>query len=166
MSQVKLILTESVHSLGEAGDLVTVKPGYARNFLLAQGKALIATETRVKEFEHHKRVLAEKVAKEMKDFEVAKKHLEGVTLEVSAHAGAEGKLFGSVTSARIGDLLAEKGFEIDRRRITLSSAPRITNLLSYQHHILPSYVLIRNPKFRHGSRASRYSCTSGKAPVI
>lgn len=124
MSQVKLILTESVHSLGEAGDLVTVKPGYARNFLLAQGKAMLATETRVKEFEHHQRILAEKVAKEMKDFEVAKKHLEGVTLEVSALAGAEGKLFGSVTSARIGELLAEKGFEIDRRRITLSDPIR------------------------------------------
>jgi len=120
MSQVRLILTESVHSLGEAGDLVSVKPGYARNYLLPQGKAMLATETRVKEFEHHKRVLAEKIAKKMKDFVVAKQHLESITLEVSAHAGAEGKLFGSVTSVRIGELLAERGFEIDRRRISLS----------------------------------------------
>ena len=62
MSQVKLILTESVHSLGEAGDLVSVKPGFARNFLLPQGKAILATETRVNELEHHKRIVAEKPA--------------------------------------------------------------------------------------------------------
>ena len=59
MSQVKLILTESVHSLGEAGDLVSVKPGFARNFLLPQGKAIPATESRVKELAHKRRIVAE-----------------------------------------------------------------------------------------------------------
>ena len=63
MGQVKLILRESVPSLGEAGDLVSVKPGYARNYLIPQGKAIFATESNVQEFEHHKRVVAGKVAK-------------------------------------------------------------------------------------------------------
>jgi large subunit ribosomal protein L9 len=119
MSQVKLILTESVHSLGEAGDLVNVKPGFARNFLLPQGKAILATASRVKELEHHKRRVADKVAREMKDLTAAKKRLEGIRIEVSARAGEEGKLFGSVTTAQIAEKLAEQGFEIDRRRIDL-----------------------------------------------
>ncbi|MDH3520624.1 MAG: 50S ribosomal protein L9 [Myxococcales bacterium] len=119
MSGVKLILREAVHSLGEAGDLVRVKPGYARNYLLPQGKAILATESKVKEMEHHKRVVAEKVAREMKDLRVTKDRLEALHLEVTARAGEEGKLFGSVTAAQIGELLAEQGFEIDRRRIVL-----------------------------------------------
>jgi len=119
MSQVKLILTESVHSLGEAGDLVRVKPGYARNYLLPQGKAVLATESRVAELEHHKRIAADKAARELKDLELVKRKLDAVELEVSARAGEEGKLFGSVTVAQIAELLKGQGFEIDRRRIDL-----------------------------------------------
>ncbi len=122
MSQVKLILTESVHSLGESGDLVSVKPGFARNFLLPQGKAILATESRVKELEHHKRIVAEKAAKELKDLEAAKQQLEAIHIEISARAGEEGKLFGSVTSAQIAEQLAEKGFVIDRRRIEIKDS--------------------------------------------
>ena len=119
MSQVKLILKESVHNLGEAGDVVQVKPGYARNFLLPQGKAIPATETRVRELEHHKRIVAEKVAKDMKDIRSRKDALEALPLEITARAGEEGRLFGSVTSVQIAELLAQHGFEVDRRRIDL-----------------------------------------------
>jgi len=119
MSQIKLILKESVHSLGEAGDLVSVKPGYARNFLLPQGKAILATASRVKELEHHKRIVAEKAAKELSNLQETKKQLEGLVIELSARAGEEGKLFGSVTSVQIAEQLVEKGFAIDRRRIEL-----------------------------------------------
>lgn len=119
MSSVKLILTESVHNLGEAGDVVNVKPGYARNFLLPQGKAIRATDSRVKELEHHRRIVAEKAAKELKDLRTLKDQLEAQTISVSARAGEGGRLFGSVTSAQIAAVLAERGFEIDRRRIDL-----------------------------------------------
>jgi large subunit ribosomal protein L9 len=119
VSQVKLILKESVHNLGEAGDVVQVKPGYARNFLLPQGKAIPATETRVRELEHHKRIVAEKVAKDMKDIRSRKDALEALPLEITARAGEEGRLFGSVTSVQIAELLAQHGFEVDRRRIDL-----------------------------------------------
>lgn len=120
MAQVKLILTESVPSLGEAGDLVRVKPGFARNYLVPQGKAIFASESKVRELEHHKRVVAEKVALQLKDLNAARDRLQGLTLEVSARVGEEGKLFGSVTSVQIAELLAEKGFEIDRRKIDLA----------------------------------------------
>ncbi len=103
MSQVKLILTEGVHNLGESGDLVSVKPGYARNFLLPQGKAEVATESRVKEFEHKKAVIAEKAAKEMKDVEAARDRMEKIHLEFEAQAGEQGRLFGSITAANIAE---------------------------------------------------------------
>jgi large subunit ribosomal protein L9 len=119
MSPVKLILTESVHNLGEAGDVVNVKPGYARNFLLPQGKAIPATDSRVKELEHHKRIVAEKAAKALKDLRSHKDALEALPLEIGARAGEGGRLFGSVTSAQIAELLASKGQTIDRRRIDL-----------------------------------------------
>jgi len=120
MAQVKLILTESVPSLGEAGDLVRVRPGFARNYLVPQGKAIFASESKVAELEHHKRVVAEKVALQLKDLNAARDRLQSLALEVSARVGEEGKLFGSVTSVQIAELLAEKGFEIDRRKIELA----------------------------------------------
>lgn len=119
MSAVKLILTQSVHNLGEAGDVVSVKPGYARNYLLPQGKAIPATESRVRELEHHRRILAEKAARELKDLRGRKDALEAQAFEIGARAGEGGRLFGSVTSAQIAELLAARGIEVDRRRIEL-----------------------------------------------
>ena len=124
MNHVKLILTESVHSLGEAGDLVSVKPGFARNFLVPQGKAILATESRIQELEHNRRIVAEKAARALGDLNAAKARLDQVTVEVTARAGEEGKLFGSVTSAQIAQRLGEQGFEIDRRRIELKEPIR------------------------------------------
>ena len=119
MAQVQLILREDVHRLGEAGDLVSVKPGYARNYLVPQGKAILATVGRVKELDHQKRVISERLAKELADLEAVKQRMASVVLEFSAQAGDEGKLFGSITAQQIGEQLAEKGFEIDRRKIEL-----------------------------------------------
>jgi large subunit ribosomal protein L9 len=122
MGTIQVILQEDVHALGEAGDVVNVKPGYARNFLVPQGKALPATAERVNEIEHRKRVIAEKRMKELKDLEGVKARIEGLALEVEAQAGEEGKLFGSVTAQNLADLLAEKGIELDRRKIVLDEA--------------------------------------------
>jgi large subunit ribosomal protein L9 len=119
MANVKLILVESIHRLGEAGDLVSVKPGFARNFLLPQGKALLATESRVKEFEHKRRIAEEKAARELKDLQSVKKALEALRIEVGARAGDSGKLFGSVTGAQIAEKVEASGIKIDRRRIDM-----------------------------------------------
>jgi large subunit ribosomal protein L9 len=120
MGLVKLVLREDVPKLGHAGEVVSVKPGYARNFLLPQGKAALASEARVKELEHHKRLIAEKVARELKDLHAARDRLEQLQLEVEAQAGEEGRLFGSVTAAQVAELIGEKGIEIDRRKIDLA----------------------------------------------
>ena len=120
MGMVQVILSEDVHALGDAGDIVSVKPGYARNYLIPKGMAMIATAERVNEVEHKKRVIAEKLAKELKDLKAVKSKLDAAKLEVSAQAGDEGKLFGSVTAAQLAELLAEKGLEVDKRKIQLS----------------------------------------------
>jgi large subunit ribosomal protein L9 len=124
MRQVKLILRETVPGLGDAGDLVAVKVGYARNYLLPQGKALLATESKVRELEHHKRVVAEKAARDLSDLKALRDRLQSVALEVTARVGEEGKLFGSVTTAHIAELLAEKGYTVDRRKIQLGEPLR------------------------------------------
>lgn len=122
MGQIQVILSEDVHALGDAGDIVSVKPGFARNFLIPQGKALMATAERVNEVEHKKRVISEKRAKELKDLESVKAKLDGISLEIEAQAGEEGKLFGSVTAQNLAELLAEKGLDVDRRKIVLDEA--------------------------------------------
>jgi large subunit ribosomal protein L9 len=122
MGLVQVILSEDVHALGEAGDIVSVKPGFARNFLVPQGKALPATAERVHQVEHQQRVIAEKRAKELTDLESVKARLDATQLEIEAQAGEEGKLFGSVTAQNLADLLAEKGLDVDRRKIVLTQA--------------------------------------------
>ena len=124
MRQVKVILREAVQGLGEAGVVVGVKVGYARNYLLPQGKALLATESKVRELEHHKRVVTERAARDLSDLKALRDRLESVALEVTARVGEEGKLFGSITTAHIAELLAEKGYKVDRRKIQLGEARR------------------------------------------
>ena len=125
MSHVKVILQEDVQNLGEAGELVSVKPGHARNYLLPKGKALSATDSRLKELEHNREVIVAKKARALKELRAEKSKVEAIEIEVVAQAGEEGKLFGSVTSANVVVLLAEKGVIVDRRKIKLGSVKTI-----------------------------------------
>lgn len=116
---MNVILTENVEGLGKIGDVVKVKPGYARNFLVPRKLAVEASTRNVTELEHQKRQLARKLEKVTKEAEVLKSRIEGVTCVLSHRAGDEGKLFGSVTSMEIGAKLAEAGVEVDRKKIQL-----------------------------------------------
>jgi len=127
---MRVILTEDVDKLGDAGEVVKVRDGYARNYLLPRGIAMLATDGRVREMEHKKRIIDERVRKEIKGHEKVAFALQKVRLSFSVRAGEEGKLFGSVTSADIHSQLAEQGIEIDRRRIELSEP--IKQLGDYQ----------------------------------
>ena len=124
VAHVKLILREDVASLGNAGEVVSVKPGFARNYLLPQGKAIPATDANVSELEHHKRVVLERVTRERRVFEAQRDRLQAQLLQFTAQAGEEGKLFGSVTASQIAEQLAAKGIEIDRRKIQLEEPIR------------------------------------------
>jgi len=119
VAQVKLILREDVTNLGEAGELVTVRPGYARNFLLPQGKAILATAASIKELDHHKKVVGDRLARERKGQLAERDRIQNLSLEFAMQAGEEGKLFGSVTAAQIAEQLEAKGVTIDRRKIQL-----------------------------------------------
>jgi len=124
MAHVKVILSEDVPRLGDAGEVVSVRPGFARNFLLPQGKAILATQASVNALEHHQRVIGEKQAREKKSLRAEKARVEGIVLEIAVQVGEEGKLFGSVTAAQIAELLAAKGVTVDRRKIELAEPIR------------------------------------------
>jgi len=116
---MEIILTEDVPNLGSAGDIVRVRNGYGRNYLLPRGKALLATSGRVKQLEHQRRIIAERQRKEVAAQQEVARELAKASLVFDVQVGEEGKLFGSVTNADIAARLAEQGFEIERRRIEL-----------------------------------------------
>ena len=117
---MQVILTENVEGLGQVGDLVKIKPGFGRNFLIPRGMAMEANPRNIKEMEHQKRQLERKVQKQTQAAELLKGQIEAVTCKLVHRAGEDGKLFGSVTSMEIGAKLAEAGVEIDRKKIQLA----------------------------------------------
>lgn len=116
---MEIILTENVDGLGKIGELVKVKPGYARNYLVPRGMAVEANTRNVKEFEHHKRQMEHKRRRVLQGSEELKARIEKLTCVFAHRAGEDGKLFGSVTAMEIADKLAESGIEIDRKKIQL-----------------------------------------------
>jgi len=117
---MEIILTENVEGLGTIGDVVKVKPGYGRNYLVPRGLAVEANSRNVKELDHRKRQLERKLQKVTQAAELVKQRIESVTCVLSHRAGEEGKLFGSVTSMELESKLAEAGVEIDRKKIQLA----------------------------------------------
>lgn len=119
MAAVEVILRDDVAHLGKIGDVVRVKPGFARNFLFPRGLAIEANTKSLRVLEHHKRVIGAAAERQRKTAEGMATKLQGLKLTVRARAGEEGRLFGSVTNLDVERLLADAGFKIDRRRITL-----------------------------------------------
>lgn len=117
---MEIILREDIKGLGYKNDLVTVKGGYGRNYLIPQGLAIIASPSNKKMIAENVRQASHKADKVKKDAEELAAKLEGVTLEIPAKAGESGKIFGAVTTLQLADALKEKGFDIDRRRISLN----------------------------------------------
>jgi large subunit ribosomal protein L9 len=117
---MNVILTESVDGLGNIGDLIKVKPGYGRNFLVPKGLAVEANTRNIKELEHQKRQMERKAQKVSQEAEAVKARIEAVQCVFAHRASEEGKLFGAVTNKEIGDKLAAAGVEIDRKKIQLS----------------------------------------------
>ena len=122
---MEIILTESVDGLGEIGEMVKVKPGFARNYLLPQGFAVVADQSSMKQFEHQKRQLEHKALKLAKSADAMKTKIEAVACVFALRAGDDGKLFGSVTSADICAKLAEAGVEVDRKKVQLDESIKV-----------------------------------------
>ena len=118
---MEVILQQDVEKLGSMGDVVKVKPGYARNYLLPRGLAVIADPKNLVMLEHRKRMITAKRSKVQKAAQGVAERLAAVSLVIPARAGEEDKLFGSVTNQDIQRALAEQGFEIDRKKIVLET---------------------------------------------
>jgi large subunit ribosomal protein L9 len=117
---MKVILQENVENLGHIGDIVKVAPGYARNFLIPKGFALLASEKNTKALEHAKRQLEYKKGKMLEQAKALVARIEAITLNLVHAAGEEGKLFGSVTNMELAEQLKAQGVEIDRKKIVLA----------------------------------------------
>lgn len=122
---MEVILKQDIKKLGEKDDVVTVKPGYGRNYLIPQGFAVLATESAKKVLAENIRQAQFKQEKIKKDATELAGKLEGVKLTIGAKAGETGKIFGSVNSIQISDALKKQGFEVDRRRITFETEPKV-----------------------------------------
>ena len=119
---MKIIFKEDITNLGYKDDVVEVKNGYGRNYLIPQGKAVIASESALKVLAENQRQRAHKLAKIKADAEAVAKTLEGVALTIGAKVSSTGTIFGSVTPIQIADALAKEGHEIDRKLISIKGA--------------------------------------------
>ena len=119
---MEIILNESISSLGRAGDIVKVADGYARNYLLPKGKAILADKKNKALMERRINAILARAAKQREEFEALANRLEAMDIEIPVRVGEEGKLYGSVTSMDIARVVQENGYEIDRKKIQLPEA--------------------------------------------
>jgi large subunit ribosomal protein L9 len=126
---MKIILTEDIKNLGYKDDVVEVKAGYGRNYLIPQGKAKLATEGAMKMLAEDIRQREFKLDKIRKDAEAVAAKLNGVSLTLAARTGTSGKIFGSITALQVANMLKDQGYEVDRRKIMLDD---VKTLGSYE----------------------------------
>jgi large subunit ribosomal protein L9 len=126
---MKVILTHDVKNLGHKDDVVEVKSGYGRNYLVPKGMAKLATDSAMKMLAEDIRQRGFKMDKLRKDSEAIAEKLNGTSITIAAKAGASGKIFGSVTALQVANALKDKGMEVDRRKIVVDD---IKMLGSYQ----------------------------------
>ncbi len=129
---MKVILRQDVKKLGEAGDIVEVKDGHARNFLLPKGFAYPATPGSMKRLEEEKKLTDLRMKKELKSAEELARRLSGASLTFVMKAGEEDQLYGSVSAADIAGKLTEQGFEIDRKQVLLDEPIKILGVYTIE----------------------------------
>ncbi|MFA6971589.1 MAG: 50S ribosomal protein L9 [Gallionella sp.] len=117
---MQIILMEKVINLGQLGDVVNVKNGYARNYLIPQGKAKRATTANMAEFEVRRAEIIAADQAKLADAQARGEKLAGTTVQISQKAGVDGRLFGSVTNADIAEALAASGFEVDKAQVRMA----------------------------------------------
>jgi large subunit ribosomal protein L9 len=120
---MQVILLERVINLGQLGEVVKVKEGYARNFLIPQGKARRATEAAIKEFEARRADLEKAQADRLSAAQAEGEKLNGTTVRITAKAGVDGRLFGSVTNYDISEALTKQGFQVNKAQVRMPQGP-------------------------------------------
>jgi len=119
---MKVILTEKVPTLGNVGEIVNISAGYARNFIIPNKLGVVADEGNKNALANQQKALAKKVAEQKAEAEATKKKIAGLSLEFVKKVGANGKLFGAITTQDLANELANKGIEVERRLITVNNA--------------------------------------------
>src|SRR5437868_12658874 len=147
MASTTILLREDIDELGGRGEIVKVKAGYARNFLLPKGLASLATKGNVKQIDQERAALLKKAAIERATAEAQAEQMQDLRLEFTRKAGDQGTLFGSVTSMDVAEALQAKGYEIDRRKIALRDAIKETgeytvNVRLHREVVLPVPVTV------------------------
>jgi large subunit ribosomal protein L9 len=118
-THVQVVLKQDVDKLGRAGELVRVKPGFARNYLLPRGLAAVATGENMRQIEHERRIALAVADKQRKFAEGAAAQIEGMTIEIPMQVGEGDKLYGSVTARDIAQALASRGIDVDRKKLEI-----------------------------------------------
>jgi len=151
-SSVEVVLKENLKHLGSIGDVVRVRRGYARNFLLPRGLAAVASRGNVRQIEHEKAVQAQRIAKLRNAQEQVVLELGKVTLMVAKEAGEDGKLFGSVTANDVLEGLKAKDVEVDKKKLIMPAQP-IKEVGSYEIGVKLPYGLTATVKLEVKTRA-------------
>lgn len=125
---IKVVLSEDVENLGSSGDVVRVRPGYARNFLIPRGLAVPATPSNLARVDDLKRAAAARAQKELAGAEEIAKKLGGVSVKIARAVGEENKMYGSVTTRDIEEAFAQAGVEIDRKKLALAEPIKVLGL--------------------------------------
>ncbi len=166
LSKSKVILRADVDNLGRVGDIVEVKPGYARNYLIPQGYASMATEGNIKVFEQERKKLEAAMNALRSEAQTLAQKLETAEVVINVRVGESDKLYGSVTNANLGDSLAAQGLEVDRRKILLEEPIRALGLYSVPVKLHPDVTVDLTVKvMRHGVSQEEAEAEIAPAPV-
>lgn len=144
MNQMEVILLERIEALGQMGDVVKVKPGFARNFLLPQKKALRATKDNLKYFESQRAQLEAQNLKRRQDAEVIAKKLEGLQVVILRQAGETGQLYGSVSTRDVADAVTAAGFTVERRQVLLDQPIKALGIVKTRIALHPEVIVSIN----------------------
>ncbi|MCU7494884.1 MAG: 50S ribosomal protein L9 [Ignavibacteria bacterium] len=139
---MKVILRKNFEQLGQIGDVVDVKDGFARNFLIPRNIAFAAQKGNVRALEEEKKQLARKKVKELQAAEALAAELEKVSVTIPVKVGEEDKIFGTVTTQMISDSLKEKGYDIDRRKIDIAEPIKSLGIYSVNIKLHPSVTAV------------------------
>jgi large subunit ribosomal protein L9 len=165
MAAMEVILLERIETLGQMGDVVKVKPGYARNFLLPQKKALRATKDNLTYFEKQRAQLEAQNLKRRQDAEGVAKKLEGLQVVILRQAGETGQLYGSVATRDIADGVTAAGFTVDRRQILLDQPIKTLGIFKTRVALHPEVIVGIGVNVAQSDEEAQMQA-AGKPPVI
>ncbi len=163
---MQVILLERVESLGQMGDVVTVRPGYARNFLLPRQKALRATTENVRYFEGQKKVLEAENLKRRDEAEKVAKKADGLKVVVIRQASEAGQLYGSVTARDIADAIIEKGVKVDKDQVRMERAYKLLGLYPVKVALHPEVVVEVTLNIARSAEEAKIQEQRGEALIV